>query len=60
MVGGMNCGAPSEMPSHSGKMPYVLEKFKELEKSGEDYVFDRWNIDHSPDRKGNVSLGTSN
>jgi hypothetical protein len=36
------------------------KKFAELEKSGEDYIFDPWNIDDSPDRKGNVSLGTSN
>ncbi|MGB2837417.1 MAG: hypothetical protein WBC30_17445 [Candidatus Sulfotelmatobacter sp.] len=36
------------------------KKFAQLEKSGEDYVFDPWNIDDSPDRKENVSLGTGN
>jgi hypothetical protein len=36
------------------------KKFKELEKSGDDYVFDPRNIDDAPDRKGNVSLGASN
>jgi hypothetical protein len=36
------------------------KKCAQLEKSGEDYVFDPWNIDDSPDRKENVSLGTGN
>jgi hypothetical protein len=36
------------------------KKFAQLEKSGEDYVFDSWNIDDSPYRKENVSLGTGN
>lgn len=35
-------------------------KFAELKKSGEDYIFDPWNIDESPDRNGSASLGISN
>lgn len=31
------------------------KKLAQLEKSGEDYVFDPWNIDDSPNRNGNAS-----